>query len=210
MIGATLPAIRPIDCEKTQVMVKGAPSDEDLLAMFARGDGRAAAELTGRLAPRVLSVALRISGDRAEAEDITQDAMLRLWRMAPDWQPGAARISTWLYRVTVNLCLDRKRKGRTTALEDIHEPVDPAPTVSQTLQHKTRVEALQDALMQLPDRQRQAIVLRHIEELPNPQTADILGISTEAVESLVARGKRALSSILGKHRKELGYEDDGT
>ena len=74
------------------------------------GDRLAARALTERLVPRVLGYASRmLGGDRAEAEDVTQEAMLRLWRMAPDWRPGEAQVSTWLYRVVTNLCTDRQR-----------------------------------------------------------------------------------------------------
>jgi RNA polymerase sigma-70 factor (ECF subfamily) len=187
-----------------------APNDDDdaLLVLFANGDGAAARELTRRLAPRAHSVALRVLGDRAEAEDVTQEAMLRLWRMAPDWQPGAAKVSTWLYRVVVNLCLDRRRRQRgDTALDLVPEPPDPTPGVAERMQDAARTDALQLALMQLPDRQRQAVVLRHIEELANPEIAGIMDISVEAVESLTARGKRALAAHLAGRRAELGYDD---
>lgn len=106
----------------------GAAHDEDaaLLAAFAQGDRTAAAVLTDRLLPRVYGLALRMTGDRAEAEDIAQEAMVRLWRIAPDWEPGGAKISTWLYRVVKNLCVDhkRRRRGRDGALEDAPEPMD--------------------------------------------------------------------------------------
>ena len=85
--------------------------------------------LTDRLLPRVLRQAWRMLGDAAEAEDVAQDAMLKLWRQAGDWRPGEARISTWLYRVTRNLCIDRIRKRRPVVpVEAVAEPVDPAPS----------------------------------------------------------------------------------
>ncbi len=186
------------------------PSDEEaLLARFAAGDGRAAALLTDRLGPRALGVAMRVLGNRAEAEDVTQEAMLRLWRMAPDWQPGQARISTWLYRVVMNLCIDLKRRqrGGHLDLDAVPEPPDPAKGAPEQLQEDARNDALQAALMQLPERQRQAVVLRHLEELANPEIATIMEISVEAVESLTARGKRTLAGILAKRREELGYAD---
>lgn len=185
-------------------------TDDALLAQFAQGDTWAARDLTRRLAPRTHSVACRMLGDRAEAEDVAQEAMLRLWRMAPDWQPGTARVGTWLYRVTLNLCLDRKRRGRGRAvgLDSVPEPSDPAPGVAERMQDRARADALQGALMQLPDRQRQAVVLRHIENLSNPEIAGIMEIGVEAVESLTARGKRALVAALAGRRGELGYDDD--
>ena len=185
------------------------PTDDALLILFANGDTDAAKELTRRLAPRAYGVAMRMLGNAAEAEDVTQEAMLRLWRMAPDWQQGSARVSTWLYRVVTNLCLDIKRKGRggMAALEEVPEPADPGRGAEQRMQDSARSNALQHALMQLPDRQRQAVVLRHLEELSNPEIAGIMQISTEAVESLSARGKRALATALAGRRAELGYYD---
>lgn len=183
--------------------------DDALLVLYGNGDAAAARQLTARLAPRVLAQAARVLGDRSEAEDVTQEAMLRLWRIAPDWRQGEARVTTWLYRVTANLCTDRLRKRRGGAdIEDLPEPVDPARTVEDGMQDRARMDALQQALNRLPDRQRQAVVLRHIEGLGNPEIAEILGIGVEAVESLTARGKRALRHHLADRREELGYHDD--
>ena len=172
--------------------------DEELLAAFAAGAPGAARALTARLAPRAFSHAMRLlGGDRAESEDVAQEALLKLWRIAPDWREGEARVSTWLYRVTANLCIDRLRKRRDgPALDAIPEPEDDAPTADHTLQQKARNAALQAALMTLPDRQRQAIVLRHIEGLSNPEIAQIMDIGPRAVESLTARGKKALEAAL--------------
>lgn len=184
-------------------------SDDALLVLYANGEARAAAELMQRLAPRSFGVALRVLGNAAEAEDVTQEAMMRLWRMAPDWEPGQAKVSTWLYRVVMNLCIDLKRRqrGGHIDLDAIPEPPDPARSAPEHLQELARQDALQQALMQLPERQRQAVVLRHIEELTNPEISGIMEISVEAVESLTARGKRALAKILASRREELGYSD---
>lgn len=187
-----------------------APSDDALLTLFANGEQAAARELTNRLAPRAFGVAMRVLGDRAEAEDVAQEAMVRLWRMAPDWQPGTAKVSTWLYRVTLNLCLDikRRRRGGMARLDDVPEPPDPSESAAEHLQQAARVDALQSALATLPDRQREAVVFRHLEGLSNPEIAEVMDISTEAVESLTARGKRALSRALAGRRDELGYSDE--
>lgn len=186
-----------------------APADDALFVLFANGDGQAAAELTARLGPRAYGTAFRVLGNRAEAEDVTQEAMVRLWRIAPEWEQGKAKVSTWLYRVVMNLCIDLKRRqrGGHVDLDAVPEPEDPALSAAETLQEQARWDALQGALMQLPERQRQAVVLRHIEELSNPEIAGVMDISVEAVESLTARGKRALARALAGRREELGYGD---
>ncbi|MDW4496620.1 RNA polymerase sigma factor [Sulfitobacter sp. D35] len=184
--------------------------DDALLSLYAAGDDRAARLLTERLLPRVYSHAARLLGDRVEAEDVAQEALLRLWRIAPDWRPGEAQVTTWLYRVTANLCIDRQRKRRGMALDAVEEPADPAPGPAETMQARARFDALQAALDTLPERQRQAVVLRHIEGLSNPEIAGIMELNVRAVESLTARGKRALAATLAARRTELGYEDDDT
>lgn len=183
-------------------------SDEALLKRYANGDPRAAAVLTQRLLPRVYAHARRVLSDGTEAEDVAQEAMMRLWRLGPDWREGEARVSTWLYRVTANLCIDRLRQRRGLALDDVSEPLDPRPAADVVLQEKSRAEALREALLQLPDRQRQAVVMRHFDGLSNTEIADIMEISPRAVESLTARGKRALADTLLMRRNELGYEND--
>jgi RNA polymerase sigma factor (sigma-70 family) len=183
-------------------------SDEALLVLYANGDPGAARALTLRLTPRVLGFAARMLSDRTEAEDVAQEAMLRLWRIAPDWQQGEARVSTWLYRVASNLCLDRLRRSRPRGLDEVAEPEDATPGVVARLIEADRVLALDEALAALPDRQRQAVVLRHIEGLTNPDIAAVMDIGVEAVESLVARGKKGLAALLSGRRAELGYEGE--
>ena len=186
-------------------------SDETLLVLYANGDPEASRRLTARLAPRMLGYAMRLLSDRAEAEDVTQEAMLRLWRMAPTWRTGEARISTWAYRVVTNLCTDRRRARQrrpAIGLDEAPEVADGAKGALATMIEADRMAALQNALAQLPERQRLAVVLRHIEGRTNPEIAEILQIGVVAVESLTARGKRTLTAILAGRRHELGYDDD--
>lgn len=184
-------------------------SDAALLAAYAAGEARAARVLTLRHGPRVLAQASRMLGQQAEAEDVTQEVMVKLWTLAPDWDAGRARLSTWLYRVTANLCIDRlRRSARVAPLEDAAEPVDDAQSAAAGMQVAARQQALRAALGQLPDRQAQAVALRHFEDLSNPEIARIMDISTDAVESLTARGKRALAAALAPRRSELGVMDD--
>ncbi|WP_342078926.1 RNA polymerase sigma factor [Yoonia sp. SS1-5] len=184
-------------------------SDEALLVAFALGDGQAARDLSVRLLPRVLAQAYRMLGDQAAAQDVSQEAMMRLWKIAPDWRQGEAQVSTWLYRVVANLCTDHLRKRRPiSALDDVAEPADPAPGAVAGLQHKARMQALADGLAALPPRQAQAVSLRHLEGLSNAEIAQIMQISLRSVESLTARGKRALAAAMANRKEELGYQDD--
>ncbi|MEP3298148.1 RNA polymerase sigma factor [Tateyamaria sp.] len=179
--------------------------DDALIVLFANGDSTAAETLTLRLSPLALSFARRMLGDLAEAEDVVQEAMLRLWRVAPEWRPGEAKPATWLYRVVNNLCIDRlrKRKRVSVGLDDMAEPPDPTPSVEARMIQTDRMAALDAALAELPERQRQAVVLRHIEGQSNPEIAQVMEISVEAVESLTARGKRALAKLLAPKKEEL-------
>ena len=182
--------------------------DEALLIAFANGDGAAGQALVARLGPVLFGYAARVLGDPAEAEDVVQDVMMKLWKLAPDWRHGEAKVSTWAYRVTVNLCTDRLRRRKTRGQVDLDTIAEPAADLKSAVEQMTeadRATALQDALDALPDRQRQAVVLRHIEGLSNPEIAGIMDIGVEAVESLTARGKRALKAALIGRKDELGY-----
>ena len=200
--------VRPRNLPNAQMIDADTDPDAALLARYGAGDDTAARLLSTRLLPRIFAHAFRVLGDQAEAEDVAQDAMMRLWRIAPDWREGEAKVTTWLYRVTANLCTDRLRKRRTTSLDEAAEPADPSPSAAAQMQAAERAEALQQALQALPDRQRQAVVLRHIEGLGNPEIAAILEIGVEAVESLTARGKRALTAALIDQRAALGFEGE--
>lgn len=183
-------------------------SDDALMGLFASGNSRAAHQLTARLLPRVLSHATRMLGSRAAAEDVAQEVMLRLWKAAADWDvDGPARPATWAYRVTANLCTDRLRSRRSQVpLDAVPEPPDPALSAGEEMDRARRMSALDRALQTLPERQRQAVILRHIEGLSNPEIAQALDISVEAVESLTARGKRTLAARLEGRKEALGYD----
>lgn len=182
-------------------------SDEALLVLYANGDPDAARALTLRLTPKVFGHAYRMLSDRAEAEDVAQEALIRLWKQAAAWRQGEAKVTTWLYRVVANLCTDRLRKSKGLALDAVPEPEDDSASAAEQMQNRARVDALQAGLDTLPDRQKQAVILRHIEGLSNPEIAEIMEIGVEAVESLTARGKRALAKALAGRKEELGYSD---
>lgn len=181
-------------------------SDDALMILFANGDGQAAAMLAYRQTPMVLALAMRLLRDQSEAEDVAQEALMRLWKQAPKWRQGEAKVSTWLYRVAHNLCIDRLRRRPMDDLENLPEPQDERPSIEASLIASDRAAALHQALAQLPERQREALHLRHLQELSNPEVAELMQISIEAVESLLSRGRRGLKGLLLGQQNAIGLD----
>ena len=180
-------------------------TDDALLAAFAKGDRGAAQQLTEQLMPKIHAHAYYRLGNIADAEDVTQEAFLKLWKIAPSWKQDKAQVSTWLYRVVSNLCKDRYRRATLEGMLSEGEPTNEPQSPSSKIEDELRQKALYTAMSILPESQRLAVQLRHIDELTNPQIAEIMELSVEAVESLTARGKRKLTKILQSHKSELGY-----
>lgn len=109
-----------------------------------------------------------------EAEDVAQEVFLRVWTQAPRWQPEGAKLTTWLYRIAMNLCIDRKRKVTALPLEAAGEPEDGRPSAFALRQRDEVQGHLAAALATLPENQRAAIVLSYFEGLGNVETASVL------------------------------------
>ena len=172
-------------------------SDEALMARVARGDERAFRELASRHLPPMLGLARRILVNAADAEDVVQEAMLRVWTYAPRWRP-LALFRTWLTRVVVNLCIDRKRRAPWVELEAAGEIIDPAPHAGAKAERDERDRMVAAGIAQLPARQRAAIMLTYGDGMSNSQVAEILDTSVSAVETLLVRGKQNLRRTLGR------------
>lgn len=180
------------------------PSDEALMLRVGEGDGAACRLLVDRHLAPVLAFSRRLLGNQADAEDVAQEVFLRVWAKARDWTPGAARLSTWLHQVALNLCRDRLRRRRpSTPLEEAPETADPAPGAVDRIQADQVGQRVNRALDGLPARQREAIVLCHYQGLSNIEAAGLLGISVEALESLLSRGRRALRKALAAEAGDL-------
>lgn len=177
--------------------------DADLLARVAHGDAQAVRALVGRQLPRLLALAQRMLGVRGEAEEVAQETFVRAWTQAPHWQPGNARFDTWMHRVALNLCYDRLRTRREEPLDEgCNDVADPAPGPDASLHATQRSAGMASALGALPPRQREALVLQYYQELSNTDAAALMGVSVEALESLLARARRNLRARLMEEGKE--------
>ncbi|MBP6012658.1 MAG: RNA polymerase sigma factor [Alphaproteobacteria bacterium] len=182
--------------------------DGELVARVAKGDRMAARAIMARHLPKVLNLGRRMLGDHTEAEDVAQEVFVRVWTHAARWQPGQAKFETWLHRVAINLCYDRLRKRPASALDDVPDPVDEAPGPAKQLYRKQVAGAVNGALQKLPDRQREALVLCHYQGLTNIVAAEVMGVSVEAMESLLSRGRRALKTMLRALSEDVFEKSD--
>ncbi len=173
--------------------------DDDLILRAGLGEAEAVRALIAAKLPRILALARRMLADPAEAQDVAQETFMRAWKAAPTWRPGRARFDTWMHRVAMNLCYDRLRRRRRMAGEPPDRP-DEGSGPDRDLHARDVGRRVEAALAALPVRQREAIVLAHYQELPAGEAAAIMGVSIEALESLLARGRRALRLALADLR----------
>ncbi len=165
----------------------------------AARDGEAFRELADRHAARPHRVAWRMLGDATEAQDVAQEAMLRLWRDAGMWRSGGSGVAAWLTRVATNLCLDRLRQRARMSGEAVPERADEAPLADALIAGDQARGQVIRAMDRLPERQRAAVVLTYYEELSNADAAAMLEMNIKAFESLLLRARRALRDMLVEH-----------
>lgn len=191
---------------------QSADAEEDrlLLAGVARQDPKAFRALVDRHLGAVLSLARRMLRDDAEAEDVAQETLLRLWRSGGTLDLGAHGLRPWLRRVASNLCIDRVRGARrTVVVEEVPEEAEP-PTQMVALEKQELAKRVDEALKTLPERQRLALTLFHHEGLSQIEVGDIMGISDEAVESLLSRARRSLRAQLESEWQTMLEDDNGS
>jgi RNA polymerase sigma-70 factor (ECF subfamily) len=170
--------------------------DEKLMMLIQQGDHRACQELVERHLPPLHRYAVRLLGNITEAEDAVQDTFIKVWQNARQWQPGKARVTTWLHTIAHNVCIDKLRKARHFSEVDMTELSSVTPGPQETMTLSSEAAIVFNSLGLLPEKQRSAIVLCHYQGFSNRDAAEILDCSVDALESLLARARRKLKQTL--------------
>lgn len=177
--------------------------DSELLDRLAANDEAAFRMLVERHIDRAYAIALRIVGNAADAEDVVQDTMLKIWSHRGRWQHGRAKFSTWLYRVISNRCIDLRRKPRTENVDTVPEVADGQPDAVRVIERNELNEMLEDAMQRLPEQQRIAVILSYHENMSNGEIAQVMDSTVAAVESLLKRGRQQLRQLLRRHERDI-------
>lgn len=173
----------------------GEDDDQSLMGAIAQGDERAFSALVGRRAAGVRAIAYRFTGNATDAEDIVQEVFWRVWKGAAGWSPDRAKLSTWLYRITMNCCIDwsrrekRRPKGSEAALLEM---IDPAAGPDRISSARSVLKAVREALLQLPHAQRFALLLSLVAGRSAREIGAAMQISEGAAEQLLVRARRTL------------------
>ncbi len=170
--------------------------EQALVARIGRGDQIAFRMLVDAHARRLHALAWRMLMDGAEAEDVVQESFARLWTGAARWRAGSGSVGGWLHRVCTNLCIDRLRRRRFWADEEVPDMADDRVAATEAIDARRLDDAVAAALAALPDRQRTAIVLTYHEHWPNAEAARMMGLHVKAFESLLLRARTALRRSL--------------
>lgn len=173
--------------------------ESDQIARAANGDRMAMHLLVTQHSTAVFALSMRMLSRTEDAEDVTQETFLRAWKVLPSWR-AEAKLSTWLHRVALNLCYDRLRKKKPVLFAEPPDMVDTAQTPEQSLSTQQTTDRVQAAIATLSDRQRAAITLCALQGHSGAEAAAIMQVSPEAIESLLARARRALKSKLADEK----------
>jgi len=167
--------------------------DRELLALVQEGSHPAFAELVQRHTGRYYRLAFRYLQNREAAEDVVQDAFLKLWEDPQKWQAEKnTKFTTWFYRVVVNLCLDWRKRKRPVELNEDMPLIDERETADQAMLRWEEQKVLEQEIAALPERQRTALNLCFDEGVSNQEAADIMGVNLKALQSLLMRAKTTL------------------
>lgn len=176
----------------------GAAVEAALVRRVANREAEALKELMARTLPRALQIARNVVAVEADAEDVVQEAFIRVWHNAARFEPARGRFTTWLFRIVVNLAIDRRRGRREQLpIESALAIADASPLADAAVQKASEQARLRAAVAALGDRQRVAIGLFYFDNMSSRQAAEVMGINDEAFQALLARARRALKAKLG-------------
>jgi RNA polymerase sigma-70 factor (ECF subfamily) len=169
-------------------------TDDVLMARISDGDQAAFGVFSARHYARIKSVAQRLIGNPSDAEEIVQDALMRVWRYATERHEGKAHADTWLNRIVTNLAIDRiRQRGQVLAsIDEASASIDPAPTPQSVAEAHELAQRMAEAISRLPARQREALSLCFYQELECSEAALAMHISVSAMEALLVRARRAI------------------
>lgn len=170
--------------------------DEVLMRQISNGDTVAYRMLVERHIHRMLRLAQGMVKERRDAEDVVQEAFLRVWIHAKSWDVTKAKFTTWLYRIVFNLCVDHARKHVGLPLDLVMERADPQGDILGDLQRRETRDQVRKAISDLPETQRAAVALHYYEGLSNAEAAEVLSVSIGAIEQLLVRARRRLKQLL--------------
>lgn len=177
-----------------------------LLQKVGQGDTTACRLLLQRHLQRVTRFAHHMLNDPVEAEDVAQEVFCKLWKIADQWKPEA-QVDTWLHQVTHHLCLDRLRRCQESLPGELPDIEDERPSPLENHFRDQVSQTVEKALAEIPERQRAAIVLVYYQEMAGNEAANILGVSVEALESLLTRGRKSLRLRLITQKEALLGEE---
>ena len=178
--------------------------DDRLMAEIGRGNQHAAHILIHRHLSYVLKICTARLGNGQDGEDAAQDVFASVWKNAAHWQSGQAKVTTWLYRIAVNRCIDIMRKRRPkSGLDEVAEPEDDTENAEALMQAADRNRVIRIAMAELSDDQQRAIELVYYREIRQREAAEMMGISLAALESVLRRGRQRLHEKLAALRADL-------
>jgi len=177
--------------------------DEALVRRLQDGDREAFQQLAVRHGGRYRALAYRMMGNMAQAEDLVQEAFVKLWTNSSQFDSSRARFTTWFHRVVVNKCLDEKRKRKVETLPEGYDEADTRPLADMVLEQQGVNEKLSGALCDLSERQRTAMTLSYLDGLSNLEAAEVMELNIKAYESLLVRARSKLQKILLADKNDL-------
>ena len=174
-------------------------TDEELMTAVCKGDQSAYQTIVKQHLRSISHYAFRILGNQKDAEDISQEAFLRLWINTPNWKPKEAKLTTWLHKIAHNLCIDYLRKhGRVETRDYFQDEIGLLESNNNNGDENKKLQLLKQTIGKLPENQRNALTLCHYQGFSNREAAVIMNISVEALRSAIARAKRSLKNQLSR------------